>query len=95
METNEMKNLNGNKHGEKETETKGGLTVTSKELELLPTEETPPLNVYCEYSSVKGEQGDRHSGPRCCQHSKHQKFRGSTYAQAQYARFHNWHCHLC
>lgn len=34
METNEMKNSNGNKHGEKETETIGGLTVTIKRIRV-------------------------------------------------------------
>lgn len=64
MKTNEMKNLNGNKHREKETEINGGLRITASHWG-----DPLPLNVYSQNHSVKGEQGDRHSGPRCPQHS--------------------------
>lgn len=43
MKSNEMRNPNGNKHGEKGDRDNRGLTVTIKRItEWLPTDETPP-----------------------------------------------------
>lgn len=87
---------------ERETEIKGGPEHHNKRRirnrKALPTAETPPSHLPTRLLRVTQcemeKKGYRHSGPQCCQQSSSQKFRGRSYTQAQYARYHFGLCHL-